>query len=102
LIASDAGVVDEYVYASVPLQSRRDHLFHGAAIADVHRGQFSGAPTFLDSGDGRIRVTASRGSDNVRTARGKHRRNPMADAAGGAGDEGDFTRESEHQRSFST
>jgi hypothetical protein len=41
-------------------------------------------------------VIASRGSDDVRSACGKQRRNPMADAAGGTGDKRDFTREIEH------
>jgi hypothetical protein len=41
-------------------------------------------------------MIASRCSDDVRATRGKHRRNSLADTAGRAGDEGDFTREIEH------
>ena len=88
--AHDAGVVVREVEAAEGVDGLRDHRGDGGGVGDVDADGEGRAAGLFDQGDGLLRVIeVDVGDGDRRTGAGELDRGRAADAAGGAGHEGD-------------
>ena len=99
-VEHDPGVVDQDVEPAEVIEGGVEEGFDLLGIADVGLDGDGPAPGFFDGGDGGVGVVTAGTvvDDHACPGRGEGAGDGGPDAAGGAGDEGDFVLQAGHER----